>query len=286
MTSYADGYQGTPPAGSTTNTAPSTPSYTNADGSLNWAAIIGTGANLFNSNQQQDQQNQQAQDFTNQANSYGAILNPYGSQRADAQARLAALEKDPSSVANTPGYKFALQQGLGAVGNRDAKRFGVGAGSTDPDLMGFAQGLASTTYDKTIAQLSNEAGVGIGPQSAASIYQTGMLGNLASRAAANAAKGNTNSTLGGAAAGLIQALTSAGLSPAMAAQVARMFGGGIPAAGGSNAGGTGGGTYGSDGTDGNLSGTPSVSDTPYDWSGGYQVPGFDSGFGGFDMGIQ
>jgi hypothetical protein len=162
--------------------------------------------------------------------------------------------------------------------------------------MTFAQGLASKTYNDTIKQYSDQAGVGIGPQSAASIYQTGMLGNLASQAAANAARGSTASTLGGATAGLIAALTRGGLSPAMAAQVAKMFGG---SGGSANIGGgmTGGDTPGSTAPD--TSGAPVTggdSGWYIDQNGntvqgidpnlGYQVPDFGSGFGGFDMGLQ
>ncbi len=119
--------------------------------------------------------------YTDTAEKYAQTLNPYGAYRDAAAQKLAALQADPSSIANTPGYKFALQQGLGAVANRDNQRFGVGAGSTDPDMMNYAQGLASKTYNDTISQLSNQAGVGIGPQSAADMLKTGMMGSISSQ---------------------------------------------------------------------------------------------------------
>jgi hypothetical protein len=127
------------------------------------------------------QQFHNADQYTQQADKYGQILNPYGTYRDAAAQKLAALQADPSSIQDTPGYKFALQQELGAVGNRDNRSFGVGAGSTNPDLMAHAQGLASKTYNDTINQYSNQAGVNIGPSAAASIYGLGMQGNIASQ---------------------------------------------------------------------------------------------------------
>jgi hypothetical protein len=127
------------------------------------------------------QQFHNADQYTKQADQYGKILNPYGAYRDAAAQKLAALQADPSSIQDTPGYKFALQQGLGAVANRDNRSFGVGAGSTNPDMMNFAQGLASKTYNDTIKQYSDQAGVGIGPSAAASIYGLGMQGNIASQ---------------------------------------------------------------------------------------------------------
>jgi hypothetical protein len=141
------------------------------------------------------------------------------------------LQADPSSVANTPGYQFALNQGLGAVSNADNRRFGVGAGSTDPDRMTFAQGLASKTYNDTIKQYSDQAGVPIGPQAAASVYQTGMLGNIAANQSANAARGANTTNALQTGAGLLSALSpglqslakifqNSGMSPQQALQMA------------------------------------------------------------------
>ncbi len=127
------------------------------------------------------QQYKNAGDYTSEAEKYAGTLNPYGQYRDAAAQKLAALQADPSSIANTPGYKFALQQMMGAAANRDNRSFGVGAGTTTNDMMTQAQGLASKTYNDTISQLSNQAGVGIGPSAAAGILQTGMQGNIASK---------------------------------------------------------------------------------------------------------
>lgn len=127
------------------------------------------------------QQFHNADQYTKQADKYGKELNPYGAYRDAAAQKLAALQADPSSIVDTPGYKFNLSQGLGAVANRDNRSYGVGAGSTNPDMMNFASGLASKTYNDTIKQYSDQAGVGIGPSAAASIYGLGMQGNIASQ---------------------------------------------------------------------------------------------------------
>ncbi len=122
--------------------------------------------------------NDAAGDYTTLGEKYAGQLDPYGSYRKSAAERLAALQADPSSIKDTPGYKFSLEQGLGAVANRDNRVFGVGAGSTNPDLMNYAQGLASKTYNDTIKQLQDQAGVGIGPGASASVLNTGMQGNI------------------------------------------------------------------------------------------------------------
>ncbi len=127
------------------------------------------------------QQYHNAGQYTDQAEKYAGTLNPYGSYRDAAAQKLAALQADPSSIQDTPGYKFALQQMMGAVGNRDNRSYGVGAGTTTNDMMTQAQGLASKTYNDTINQYSNQAGVNIGPSAAAGILQTGMQGNIASQ---------------------------------------------------------------------------------------------------------
>jgi hypothetical protein len=153
------------------------------------------------------QQFHNADQYTQQADKYGQILNPYGAYRETAAQKLQNLENDPNSVVNTPGYKFALSQGLGAVANRDNRSFGVGAGSTNPDMMNYASGLASKTYNDTIKQYSDQAGVGIGPSAAASIYGLGMQGNIASQSnAVNAMMspfGPGNNTGGGNPSGVI-----------------------------------------------------------------------------------
>lgn len=226
-----------PPVVADNSTPPATVQSDPSSG-IDWTKIAQGAAgaipaitNYLTNRSQANDQTQNAANFTKQANQYGTILNPYGAYRDAAAQKLQALQADPSSIVNTPGYKFSLQQGEGAIGTADNKRFGVGAGSTNPDLMNFAQGLASKTYNDTINQYSAQAGVPIGPQSAASIYQTGMLGNLASTQAANAAKGANTNLVGTTAGNLVKSIspalgslismfTNSGMSPQQAAAMA------------------------------------------------------------------
>lgn len=57
-----------------------------------------------------------------------------------------AFSFDPSNLANTPGYQFSMQQGLGALGNTAAARGGALGTNAIHDALNFSQGLAGTTY--------------------------------------------------------------------------------------------------------------------------------------------
>lgn len=154
------------------------------------------------------QQWQQSQNILNETQGYASQLNPYGAYRDASAQNLQNLENDPSSITATPGYQFSLSQGLGSVANRDNRSFGVGAGSTNPDLMNYASGLASTTYNNTIAQLQAQAGVNIGPQTEGSMLQTGVTQSVASQNAAMAAIGAMLSKANGTSGLTSQALTT------------------------------------------------------------------------------
>src|ERR1017187_5751836 len=219
---------GTAPLTNSTSVDPTaTTSPSTSTGSLLAGMTPAAIAAIFAGIGQTNSQNQTAQSYTTQSQADAAYLNPYGAYRDAAAQQLAALQKDPSSVSNTPGFNFALQQGLGAVSNRDNRSFGVGAGSTNPDLMNYAQGLASKTYNDPVSQLQAQAGGGISPQPAASILQTGMQGNIAATAAANAAKGATTgaavTALTPAIGALTTMLTNSGMSAAAAAALAKQI---------------------------------------------------------------
>ena len=72
-----------------------------------------------------------------------------------ASNKLNALLQNPSSVEDTPGYKFAYNQGLEAVNRTAAAKGQLGSGNRLYDLTKFGQGLASQTYNNTVSQLSN-----------------------------------------------------------------------------------------------------------------------------------
>jgi hypothetical protein len=122
-------------------------------------ALASIGPALITAKKQWDLSSQMLDYGNTAANKY----DPFGSQRAQYQQKLAALEANPDAIKDTPGYQFALKQGLGAVAGRDNRAFGLGAGSTSKDMMDYAQGLASKTYNDTISQLSQLSGSQFGP---------------------------------------------------------------------------------------------------------------------------
>lgn len=147
----------------------------------------------------------------------GTYMDLLGLGSGGMDARMKALE-------NTPGYQFALQQGLQATQNGFAAQ---GLAQSGPALKGaanYATGLASTTYQSVIGDYYNAMGLG---ESAAA--QTGALGatlqgqsNAAGTAAgaataagtigaANAMTGGINSALSGVSnAFMLQALGGGG----------------------------------------------------------------------------
>ena len=72
-----------------------------------------------------------------------------------ASNKLNTLLQNPESVASTPGYQFAYNQGLEAVNRTAAAKGQLGSGNRLYDLTKFGQGLASQTYNSTVNQLGN-----------------------------------------------------------------------------------------------------------------------------------
>jgi hypothetical protein len=54
---------------------------------------------------------------------------------------------NPQTIAQSPAYKFRLDQGLEAINRSAQSRGTLLTGGTLKDLTGYAQGLASTEYD-------------------------------------------------------------------------------------------------------------------------------------------
>lgn len=124
-----------------------------------------------------------------------------------------------STLENTPGYKFSLQQGLNAVENSAAARGMQLSGATLKDLNNFAQGTAQSTYQQNVGNLESLAGLGQSSsgQAASGALQTGA---------------NIGNTLTGTAAAIGQNTIGAG-NAAAAGQVAssNAIGGGLSSLG-------------------------------------------------------
>lgn len=112
-----------------------------------------------------------------------------------------------SALTQTPGYQFALAQGLKAVGNSNATRLGGGLAK---GAANYATGLANSTYGDQVNRLQQVANLG---ENAAA--QTGSLGTTAAgnisnniTAAGNAKAANQIAT-GNAITGVAQSVPSA-----------------------------------------------------------------------------
>lgn len=97
--------------------------------------------------------------------------NPYGPYREAAAQRLEKLYADPSSIADTPGYKFRLSQGMGNLSGKQAAAH-QGWGNEFGAMQNYAQGLASTEYGNEVERLMKQAGVNISPEASLSAQTT------------------------------------------------------------------------------------------------------------------
>lgn len=127
-------------------------SLTNAASNPLLIGAIGTGIQGY---QNADKYDDLAKDIKKEGN-------PFGDQRQQYADRLSALYADPSSLANDPGYKFRLSQGMGKMSGQQAASH-AGWGNEFGAMQNYAQGLASTEMDNAVNRLSKLAGADIGP---------------------------------------------------------------------------------------------------------------------------
>lgn len=79
-------------------------------------------------------------------------LTPYTNLgTAGAQGYLSLL-KDPSSVANDPGYQFQFNEGQRGLERSAAAKSGLLSGGTLQSLVQYGQDYASTSYDKALSR--------------------------------------------------------------------------------------------------------------------------------------
>jgi len=98
------------------------------------------------------------------------IKHMYDQTRADnmpaLQARNAGLAgyqnllKNPSSVAQDPGYQFGFDQGTKAIGTQAAARGNYYSGKTLKDLTRFGQDYGQSKFDQSLNRHGNLAGLG------------------------------------------------------------------------------------------------------------------------------
>lgn len=98
---------------------------------------------------------------------------PFGQYRRGYGDQLAALYKDPSQIANTPGYKFALNQALDATQGRLSSMGYGGTGTMADSLSAQASGLAQQTWNTEANRLAMMAGAQFDPANAARMQMEG-----------------------------------------------------------------------------------------------------------------
>lgn len=107
----------------------------------------------------------QAQQMQALARQLQASADPFAGQRAQYAQQLSALQANPSSIANLPGY----QAGLDAVQRSMAAQGYQGSGN----MMAALQNYGGNIYDQQMQTLAGLAGAGANPASAA---QIGLMG--------------------------------------------------------------------------------------------------------------
>lgn len=109
--------------------------------------------------QSQQALDQQGQQFEEQLKA----SDPFGSHRERYAQELDALQSDPSSVRNLPGYQFQVDQGTDAITRRAAATGMLGSGNLGAELTRYGQGFADDYFNRRVSQLSILAGAGAVP---------------------------------------------------------------------------------------------------------------------------
>ena len=104
-----------------------------------------------------------------------SLADPFAEQRPQYQQQLAKLMSDPGSLATSPLYKFAQEQGLEAVNRTAGARGQLGSGNRLADLTRFGTGLAGENFFKMAPLLGRFAGADTSsPAAAGSAYAYGQ----------------------------------------------------------------------------------------------------------------
>lgn len=104
-----------------------------------------------------------------------ASLDPFRTAGLDAIGRYQDLLRDPSSIRETPGYQFRLEEGLEGVMRKGSAVGKLFSGEAGKALTTFGQEYATAEYDKA---LQREQGLmGIGLQAAGGMAGVTMQGS-------------------------------------------------------------------------------------------------------------
>jgi len=158
-----------------------------------------------------------------------------GTQNALMPAFITPIGLTAESVARTPGYQFALQQGLKSVNNAASGKYGTLSGPQIKAAQRFATGLADQTYQNQfnnaltnqnnaftrllqMSQLGANAAAGVGQAglSSAATQGNALIGGANAQAAADVSAANALSGFGNNAGqlALLNAIIRAQQAPA------------------------------------------------------------------------
>lgn len=162
-------------------------------GFVSWIpAAVGIGSALFGGKDSGSGQGTQAQ----------AAANPLAPYQQEWASQLNTLMQDPSSVTNTPGYKFGMDQGQQALQRGLAGTGQTQSGQEQIALQQYGQGYAGQQYQQQLGNLSSLAtGNAIAGQQAGANQQQGQQTGLAQGVGAlaniygTASKGGAGSSL-------------------------------------------------------------------------------------------
>lgn len=118
--------------------------------------IVDMGLGILNYTQSQNAIDDQRSDIQAGFNQQ----NPWASQQKKYGQKLDSLLSDPSSIRDTPGYQFQLDQGTAALEARQAQSGNRFSGRALTEATTFGQGLASQMYNQEINRYMELAGVG------------------------------------------------------------------------------------------------------------------------------
>ena len=117
-------------------------------------------------------------------------LDPFAQYRQGYGAQLQALNANPSSVAQLPGYQFGMQQGEQGIQRSMAAQGYTGSGNAAIALQGYDQTYAGQQFAAQQQYLAGLAGAGIGPS-------PNMQNQWASQELQNQGMGQIGATIGG-----------------------------------------------------------------------------------------
>lgn len=98
---------------------------------------------------------------------------PFGQYRRGYGDMLKGLYDDPSKIADTPGYKFALNQALDATQNRLGNQGFLGSSQMQSALAAQASGMAQQTWNTERNALMQMSGAQFDPANAARMMMEG-----------------------------------------------------------------------------------------------------------------